>query len=167
MAIAETTDLNEPKTAPGTRRWLLPGVGLLVLLSVGAGGWIFYNHYLHPSHQGVVADEAAPEAPVPAETPVLVTLDPFLVNLADPSGRRYLRTVFDIEANSPPAAEEMKTKTSRVRNSILMVLSGKSFDDIRTVGGKGTLRDEIVAELNKTLTSGKARNVYFKEFVVQ
>jgi flagellar FliL protein len=165
MAMAETTDLNEPKTESGARHWLLPAVGLLVLLSIGAGSWIFYNQYLHPSRQDTV--EAAPEVPIPPQIPVLVALDPFLVNLADPAGKRYLRTVFDVEVNSAPAAEEMKAKTSHLRDSILMVLSGKSFDDIRTVSGKGTLRDEIVNELNKTLTSGKARNVYFKEFVVQ
>jgi flagellar FliL protein len=165
MAIAETTDLNDPKAGPKTRRWLLPVVGLLALLGVGSGGWIFYSHYLHPPHQS--AAEAAPETPAPPEVPVVVALDPFLVNLAESSGKRYLRTVFDIEVNSSAAAEEMKHKTSVIRNSILMVLSAKSFDDIRTVSGKGSLRDEIVDELNKTLTSGKARNVYFKEFVVQ
>jgi flagellar FliL protein len=136
------------------------------LLNVGTGGWIFYSQYLQPSHPAIV--EAAPEVPPPPpEIPVLVALDPFLVNLADPSGKRYLRTVFEIETNSSAAAEEVKTKTSQVRDGILMVLSAKSFDDIRTVNGKGTLRDEIVGELNKRLTNGKAQNVYFKEFVVQ
>jgi flagellar FliL protein len=165
MAIAETTDRNDPKAGSKTRRWLLPVVGLLALLSVGSGGWIFYSHYLHSPRQS--AAEAASEIPAPPDIPVVVALDPFLVNLADASGKRYLRTVFDIEVSSSAAAEEMKHKTSVIRNGILMILSAKSFDDIRTVSGKGSLRDEIVEELNTILTSGKARNVYFKEFVVQ
>jgi len=61
----------------------------------------------------------------------------------------------------------MKKKTPQIRDSILLILTNKSYDDIRTTAGKGALREEIVAELNKILTSGKARKIFFKEFIVQ
>jgi flagellar FliL protein len=94
-------------------------------------------------------------------------LDPFLVNLADLSGKRYLRATLEFEVSSPLGAEEMKTKTSRIRDRIILVLTSKNFDDIRTATGKGVLREEILNELNQILISGKARHIYFKEFVVQ
>ena len=61
----------------------------------------------------------------------------------------------------------MKKKGSQIRDSILLVVTSKSFDDIRPATGKTQLREEILEEINKVLEHGKARKVYFKEFVVQ
>lgn len=126
-----------------------------------------YTRYILPGRQEAAA--AATETPqqLPSEGPALVSLEPFLVNLADPAGKRYLRIAFDMEVNSPLAAEEMKKKGSQVRDSILLVLTSKSFDDIRPAAGKEQLREEILREINKILDHGKARRVYFKEFMVQ
>lgn len=138
---------------------------LCVLASAGAGGWLLYSR---SSSQGEEEAAAAPsEATSPQESPTLVSPEPFLVNLADPLGKRYLRVSFDIEVTSPVTAQEMQKRVSHVRDSILLVLSSKRFDDIRTTTGKGQLREEILGELNAILSTGKARKVYFKEFVAQ
>ena len=138
---------------------------LVALISIGAGGWLLYTRYLPLA--GHESTAAATEAPRSQEGPTIVALEPFLVNLADPASKRYLRIAFDIEVSSPLGAEEMKKKGSQIRDSILLVVTSKSFDDIRPAAGKGQLREEILAEINKVLEHGKARKVYFKEFVVQ
>jgi flagellar FliL protein len=48
-----------------------------------------------------------------------------------------------------------------------MLLSNKSFDDISTVAGKRVLKREIVNGVNKYLSTGQIRRVYFSEFIVQ
>jgi flagellar protein FliL len=134
-------------------------------------GEILYSRPKGTTYQEAIAAPAeAPPPPESAPRPeqsVPFALDPFLVNLADPSGKRYLRATFEFEVNPLQGVEEMKAITSQVRDRIILVLTSKHFDDMRTTTGKGALREEILNELNQILTSGKARHIYFKEFVVQ
>lgn len=159
-------------TAGQPRNPLLLILLALVLLNTGATGWLVYSQALGVPHQEAAAAPintppvAEPPAAQPPET-ILTALDPFIANLADPSGKRYLRATFEIEVSPPLVVEEMHKKTAQVRDSILLVLTSKSYDEIRTTAGKGALREEIMAELNKIFTSGKACQIFFKEFIVQ
>jgi flagellar FliL protein len=142
-----------------------------MLINVGATGWMLYSQPKGMTQQEATAApvEASPSpesSPLPEQS-VPFALDPFLLNLADLSGKRYLRATFEFEVSPPPGAEEMKAKTSQIRDRIILVLTSKTFDEIRTTTGKGALREKILNELNPILTSGKARHIYFKEFVVQ
>jgi flagellar FliL protein len=73
----------------------------------------------------------------------------------------------DLELGSPGLEAEVTKRLPQVRDSILMILPSKRFDDISSVEGKIALRDEILEKLNGLLTLGKITNIYFKEFVVQ
>jgi flagellar FliL protein len=172
MATTEQATHDALQESGQPRNPLLLVLLVLALLNTGAIGWLVYTQHLGVAHQEATA--AAVDAPPAAEPPAVVpeettlaALDPFIANLADPSGKRYLKATFEIEVSPPPVAEEMKKKTSQIRDSILLVLTSKSYDDIRTTAGKGALREELVAELNRILTSGKARQIFFKEFIVQ
>ncbi|MBW2087159.1 MAG: flagellar basal body-associated FliL family protein [Deltaproteobacteria bacterium] len=55
----------------------------------------------------------------------------------------------------------------QIKDSLLVLLSSKTFIDIKTVEGKMRLRMEIIGRINNFLTSGRVKNVYFTEFVVQ
>jgi flagellar FliL protein len=143
---------------------------VLGLINVGLTGWMAYTQHHGVRQRDAMAAEAAPaaaEAATPAEQPVLVALDPFVANLAEPLGKRYLRTAFELEVSSPTTGDELRKKTPQIRDGILLILTSKSFEDIRTTSGKGALREEIVTQLNTLLTTGKVRQIYFKEFVVQ
>ena len=112
---------------------------------------MLYSRPKGTTHQEATAAPA--EAPPPESAPrpeqsVPFALDPFLVNLADPSGKRYLRATFEFDVNPPQGVEEMKAITSQVRDRIILVLTSKHCDDIRTTTGKGALREEILNELN-------------------
>ena len=94
-------------------------------------------------------------------------LDPFIVNLADAQGQRYLKAVIQLETDNPAADSEITGRLPQIRDEILMILSNKTFDDIATVAGKRMLKREIVSSVNRYLTSGQVTQVYFTEFVVQ
>jgi flagellar FliL protein len=49
----------------------------------------------------------------------------------------------------------------------LVLLSSKESVALKPATGKLQLRDEILQRVNSLLAAGKARNVYFTEFVVQ
>lgn len=94
-------------------------------------------------------------------------LDPFIVNLADAQGQRYLKAVIQFEVDNPAADGEIQGKLPQIRDEVLMILSNKTFDDISTTAGKRMLKREIVNAVNRYLTSGQVTQVYFTEFVVQ
>lgn len=172
MATTEHPTSATLQAAGQPRNPLLLVLLVLALLNTGATGWLVYTQHLGMAHQEATA--AAIDAPAVAESTAalpeetaLAALEPFIANLADPAGKRYLRATFEIEVSPPSVVEEAQKKTAQIRDSILLVLTSKSYDDIRTTAGKSALREEIVAELNKILSGGKARQLFFKEFIVQ
>ena len=50
---------------------------------------------------------------------------------------------------------------------VISLLGSKSFEDVRTIEGKNFLREEILLRVNALLVTGKAKRVFFTEFVVQ
>ena len=94
-------------------------------------------------------------------------LDPFIVNLADAEGQRYLKAVVQLEVDNASVEGEIQGKLPQIRDEILMILSNKSFDDISTTAGKRMVKREIASAVNKYLTGGQVTQVYFTEFVVQ
>lgn len=97
----------------------------------------------------------------------LFTLEPFIVNLADPGGERFLRVSMDLELINEDYIENMENRLSQIRNAILMILPSKKYEDIRSIEGKTVLRDEIIGQLNTLIKEEIITNIYFTEFVVQ
>jgi flagellar FliL protein len=97
----------------------------------------------------------------------IFSLETFIVNLADKGGKRYLRVTMDLELGNPELETELTKRLPQVRDSVLMVLPSKRFEDISSADGKLALRDEILDVLNGFLTQGQVSKIYFKEFVVQ
>lgn len=95
----------------------------------------------------------------------LVALDPFIVNLQDNSGTRYLKLTLSLEVEGPQ--DEINAQTVRIRDSLIVLLSSKSYSDIGTVEGKYQMRDEIVARVNQFLAKSKVKSVYFSDMVIQ
>lgn len=97
----------------------------------------------------------------------MVNLDPFVVNLADPIGRRYLKTTMDVEVVDAAAAAALSADMPRIKDTILLLLSSKTFADIDSLDKKLELKDEIVERMNLIVGQGKIINLYFTEFVIQ
>jgi flagellar FliL protein len=146
-------------------------IGILMVFMLGMGGGLFLMwsklsaiNVQGNANAGVQPGQAA--AVEPSLGPIY-SLETFIVNLADKGGNRYLRVTIDLELGNPQLEGELNKRLPQIRDSILMILPSKRFDDISSVEGKIALRDEILATLNGFLTQGKISNMYFKEFVVQ
>jgi flagellar FliL protein len=136
---------------------------LVALLVVGggvAGGLYFFGH------KGGDGKKEA-EKPAPPLVGPLWALDPFIVNLADNQGERYLKVVMQLELSDPLVTAEVEILKPRIRDNILDLLTAKTYSDLMESAGKQHLRDEIVLRVNSFLTKGKIVKVYFTEFVVQ
>lgn len=104
-----------------------------------------------------------------AKDPVI---EPFVVNLADPGSRRYLRVSLKFKLRKREESEPLLVaRMPQVRDAVLMLLSGKTTDQLSTVEGKTLLRSELIDRLNSVLKKRglkKAiKNLYFTEFLIQ
>jgi len=95
----------------------------------------------------------------------MVTIPTFVVNLADPSGRRYLKISMDLEVKGPP--EPVQGSMSKIRDALLMLLSSKAAEDLAGAEGKITLRKEVADRINQVLGKPVVLRVYFTDFVIQ
>ena len=146
--------------------WLKLLLIFVIVAVLGVGGFFGDQYFMDQQDQDPeqVEEEATPDHPEDTE---MVELDPFVVNLADPLGRRYLRATIEVETVDSNAAEDLQDKQAQVRDSVLMLLSSKTFEDIRAMDQKIQLRHEIVERLNQVIGQGRVVKVYFTEFVVQ
>ena len=94
-------------------------------------------------------------------------MDPFIVNIYDGQELRYLKVKVELEMVSPAIKGEIEGRLAAIRDSILILLSAKTLQDIQDVQGKNTLKDEILGAINKNIPPGKIAKVYFTDFVVQ
>jgi flagellar protein FliL len=164
----------ETPTPPKKGKGMLIGIIAVVLIGLGAGGFFFLKGKSSASHEG---EGAAQEASnhggghgVDAEkgaASAVFNLEPFIVNLQDNSGTRYLKLTINLELEPNGTVTELQSQTAQIRDSLIILLSSKGYADIGTVEGKYQMRDEIVARVNQFLHKSKVKTAYFTEFVIQ
>ena len=100
--------------------------------------------------------------------PVL-TLDEFLVNLADPGNDHFLKVTVGLELDKEKGKtpETLKEDTPLIRDAVLSSLSSKTRDQIGPEAGRGKLKAEIKKRVNEALGEDDVQGVYFTNFVTQ
>lgn len=105
-----------------------------------------------------------------AEKPIVLTIWPmeaFVINIAETNGERYLKLVIQLEVSDPDVVKELDQLKPRLRDTILDLLTSKTYKDLMDLAGKQRLREEIAGRINNILQRGKVTKVYFTDFVVQ
>ncbi len=157
-AQEEAASLPPPKKS----KKLLLILGAVLILALG-GGVIFLYLWDGPA-------EAARQGSKPQEEHLkrsLLPLEPFLVNLADRDTRRYLRLKVELEVDGEDGAEHLKKSLAALRDSLILLLSSKTYENLSTLEGKLQLKKETVAALQALPGGKKVSGVYFTEFVAQ
>lgn len=137
------------------------------------------------------ASEPAAEATAAAETHeyipgegIMLNMSTKIINLVDPGGRRYIRltVVAEFAPDNPefetlPEEEKIAYETafeeklnSRLPimdDTVITLLSTKTYEDLYTSEGKEKLRVEIMEILSEKLVDLHLLAIYFTEFVVQ
>lgn len=184
----------KPKKRSKIKRLVIILVILILTLACAGGGAYWWLYLREPGGAGApVAEEAAPTAPesqpqqassnqqeqgnlntarierqsdLPRSGGMVLPLPPVTVNLADPNGRRYLKLGMEVEVNRD-VASELKAQNARIRDSIIMLLAGKTYGEVSSPDGKVLLKAEIAARLNQILGAQRVIRVYLTDFVVQ
>ena len=147
-------------------KWIIIGVVVLVLAGGGYVGWSMLNP--QPDQSGADGGQVPDtEAVKEVEVGVMFDMDPFVVNLNEAGGKRYLKAKIEIEFVGENVRSELANRLPQLRDVVLLHLSSKSLDEIRSVDGKIELKNALIKRINQVLKQGKIRNLYFTQFVIQ
>ncbi len=136
-----------------------------------------------------IATEVPKEEVLPGEG-IMIDTGTKIINLAEPGGRRYIRigVVLEfvppeedpeakpVEAEGEGAAidplveeftNEVNARLPMINDTVITLLSSKSFEQLYTTEGKEALRHEIMEKIQSLMPHDELLGVYFTEFVVE
>ncbi|MBI4620041.1 MAG: flagellar basal body-associated FliL family protein [Desulfobacterales bacterium] len=96
---------------------------------------------------------------------VFVSLDPFVMNLAEQG--RFLKLSMQFELTDKSYQPMVLDKTPKLRDAIIILISSKDSESISSPEGKFQLKDELLLRANQIIGEGVFKNLYFTEFVMQ
>ncbi len=152
--------------------YIIAIIFFMIVIGVGTAFFVLWGKISNSNPESVASPKTTTEpSTLRVDQPVtkknIYPLKTFVVNLADPGGKRYLRVGMVLELSESRVAGEIKEHLPQMRDKILMILPSKTFDDVRNLEGKTALKNEIMDGLNSFLQNGGITNLYFQEFVVQ
>ncbi len=149
------------KAGGGKNKMILIGGVVLAL----AGGGYYYKT------QAAAHEEEAPKTKeISPKERGLVSFDPFVANLADEGGRRFVRVTVQLVVGDTLQATEMTgtpVLAMQARAIILELLGMQFADALVTPEGKVALRQAIAERVAETLHEIEVVDVLFSDFVVQ
>jgi len=160
--------------APGKgskKKKIIIAILVIVILGIAGGAAAFFltNKDSHPTDAKKAAEKSAPA--------VFLPLDNFVVNLQSENGGKYLQAGITLQVRNEEQINYYKANMPQLRSRLLLLLSGKSADELLTNESKLKLADEITkaAQLpfNKDeMTPKEAEEhhllgVYFTSFMIQ
>lgn len=150
--------------------------GAMILGAALIAGALFFGLSGHKASASAAAEgepgqktEQKAEQAKKKEAPAMYPLEAFIVNIASGNDMRYLKVKVELETGLTAEAvkKELDPFTAQLRDSILVLLTTKTVQDLQDLPGKTRLKEEILANARKVMPMGKISNVYFTEFVVQ
>jgi len=143
-------------------------VATVVLAGGGFVGWTMIQSEPEKAAPAEVKSSGKkPGSAVELDVGQMFQLDPFVVNLNDPGGKRYLKAKIELEYSSIEVKNELTARLPQLRDVILLHLSSKSMEEIQSTDGKIELRSSLIMRINQITKAGKIRNLYFTQFVIQ
>jgi flagellar FliL protein len=160
---ATQAEAEAPPAKKGGKGKLIAIVAAVLLLA-GGGGAAWWLGVLPHGAPAEAKEEVKDKRP---EVGALLALDPFIANLADEDGKRYLKATVQVEFVEGRVPPEVNARLPQIRDLLLTLFTSKLFSEVRTPQGKALLRDEIINRLNRVLRRDVVKAVYFTEFIVQ
>ena len=165
-AAESAADKKAPAKAKGKGKlFVILGVVFVLLGGGGAGAFFMLRKPADPEAAAKAEEEKKHEAPKG-----IISFEPFVVNLADPGGKRFLRINVRLlvpEEEEAKHLEENKVAVERLRAAILELLTEQTSDVIVQAEGKAALKTKIIEHATHIIEPVEVADVLFSDFVVQ
>lgn len=189
MATKNETPPPAPIEAPAAPKKKLGKIliiaGVVLVLLIGGGTAAFLaltKHQAVDDPELAAADDEKPKKKKKDEKddrrPSYMTLEPFTVNLVSETGDQFLQVALTLDMLDLPAVEKAKIYTAKIRNDIMLHLSGKKPAELATKEGKQILAVELRNQINLIIdpdaakrsdkvASAPVKEVLFTSFIIQ
>jgi len=157
---------------------IIIAAALVLVLALGGGGFVVWKK-MHPAdeEEDVEVAAAKPKAEkkkgAKEQGPIYIALDQFTVNLAPDNGDQFLQVMISVEVEDLLVGDRLKNYTPKLRNNVMLLLSGKKASELITKAGKEALANEIRNLINEVLDPGAkpgygpVKEVLFTSFIIQ
>lgn len=155
-------------------------VNSLALLGVGAGLYMYSQETRKAlSQQNEIADtageadhggghgEADKKADPSKDEAKMVPLESFIINLNGSEGYKFMKITMSLEVDSTATQEEILKRQAQVRDTIVVLLTSKSYSEVAGENGQQKLKDELIDTVNSFLVKGKIKKILFTDFLFQ
>jgi len=163
--------------AGGSKKWMLVVVGITVIQmsALGVVG-VFLNktwkkmQWLHAEmveltrRRELSSTNYTGQEFTPKKVGILYPMDSFLVNIPSDQGQKFLQTQMEFELEDTGVEEELANKRAMIRDAVIVLLTSRSYKDLKDPLGMKNLRNDITTTVNNLLRTGKIREVYFTQF---
>lgn len=168
--------------APKKSKKLLIIIVAAVVLLLGVGGtaayFLMHKDAESADDEEVVAEKSDKKKKGDKDVlPTYVPFDAFTVNLvAEEAGDQFLQLTISVEVADPHLGDRLKTYMPKLRNSVMLLLSGKKASELVTKEGKEKLATEIRDQMNGIVDApaakgksshGAIKEVLFTSFIIQ
>ena len=162
-------EASEEKSSSGSPMIKIIIIVVLILVAGGGGfvGWTLLNKEDDSANDAV-------EEPPPAQfnvnaTPITYSLDTYIVNLMGKSSmsKKYLKVGIILGIGSEEQKAGIDQYKPLINDSVLILLSSKTYNELGTVEGKIELKQELMMRMNQVMGAPIVKKIYFTEFVVQ
>lgn len=145
------------------KKTMLVRLGIIVfaVIVLGGGGFFAYEKFFAAGAHWKKAKKTVNST---AKT-VLLPLDPFVVNLADPG--RFLKVSMQLEVDDSADSTALAAMKPQIDDTVITLLGSESTDALSTSEGKMQLKDNIVLRVNQVAGRPMVKNVYFTQFIMQ
>ena len=167
--MAEEAALEQPKKKKGLLKWIII---LVLILGIAAAAFFFKDKIMEMIGMGGNATEQSQPAdqgmaPAPGFKGEMSAVEPFVANLNDPLGKRYIKLGLEVELINKEAVIEFEAAQIKVKNMLLILLGSKKPQEMLGPKNQIQLQQEIVDRINQLIGEGKVLQVYFTVYILQ
>ncbi len=162
---------DSPKTGGKKKKIIIIAAAVLLILlaGLGAAGYFFFFKDKAETEKPVDPglDVPVPQLNQKSDIGPMVNINEFIVNIISEENNHYVKASLTLELDNESASEEVEKRMPQIRDSILLLVSNKTYDELQDLQGKRQLKAELSSKINAILQSGSVRSIYFTDFVVQ
>lgn len=161
----------EAVAQPKKKGKLLSIILILAVLGGGGGGAWWFLKGKKPSGAKVTAAQKAADE---AKPPLYAQLDKDLTTGLTRSDTEdhYLQVEIKMKIANEKVGEKISQRSPEIRSALLLLMTGKTSEDLKTVEDKQRLATEMAAQINRIIQSANPSadgvlGVYFTTFMLQ
>jgi len=161
-------DIGAEEGKSGGKKKLIIIVALLLVLA-GGGAAAYFFLFSGSNNEGAAEADAAALANEPS---IYLALDPaFTIDFMVDGRQRYVQLNMAVKSKNAAQVDAVNLHMPLIRNSLVLLYSSQSFDELQTAEGKAALKvaalDAINGILEQETGQGGIDAVLFTNFVMQ